>query len=262
MAADPGGATTLDLGASAAAKRAEAATMLAAEFAADTYRAARPDEAAAVAPDHALPVRAGVPDEPLLRALADLGAAAYAMSRATHLATAASGPAVLIAATRAADATAAAVSEAVAAVLAEPTPEGPAASERLAHAAARACHLAGDALEAQPRRARDGGLIVHHPTVPFPPSWRALLDDLHHHLVDTPHPGDAEPHAHGSRAALLAAARAARDAAEHTRRAYEDCSFDTPAARGSCRAARLSVLATTYCGWEALRRATHARPPS
>jgi len=244
----------------AAARRAEAAALDAAEFACEAYKATLPDpEQNEVRPDHELPVTAGEPDQPLVSAVADLGATAYAAARAAHLCAEGGSLAAAPSAARAAEAAAQAAKLGVDALLAEGTPEGPTLCQHLAHASALAAQVAAEALAPYPPpppRQLLMGDPHHHLHVAFPASWKRLTEELSRRLGETPTTAPDEPlPPTGTPEALWRAACVARDAADLARRAHERCGAESPGARASLRAARIAALACTYTGWAALQAA-------
>ena len=238
-----------------AARRAEVAALSVAEFAWEAYTTTVPETGHADAqPDHPLPVASGEPEAPLVHAVADLAAAAYAAGRAAHLAAEEGSSDAAGAAARAADAVADAARLGVDALIAEGESGAAAACERLAHAAAHGAHRAAEALLPYPApQALTAWVERHHAPVPYPASWQRLNDDLTHRLLQQPPSTPGTNARLGSREALLAAARAACAAAGHCRDAYAGAGADHPAARASGRAARIAALAASYAGWAAYR---------
>jgi hypothetical protein len=208
-------------------------------------------------PDIAAPLHGGAPDAPLLSALEDLGATAYAAARAVHFSSAASRPELATLVTEVALATVHAVDLGMQAAAHRDDVSGLRLRVDLAHVCAGVTHRIADALDQEapvtPWILSGGG----RPPVPFPPSWRRLntllseaiqtetLKKQHEPVTETALAGPAA-------SSRLDAARAARDAVERVLRSYARCRITSATARLLCRCARRAARATSHAGFAAL----------
>jgi hypothetical protein len=238
-------------------RAAEMAALRSAALASDTCERAGGDRVHDWSAEVAAPLRGGVPETPLLRAVEDLGSTAYAAARALHFSTiAGSQPEVARLATDVAVATAQAVDLAVKAAAHRTDVTGLWLRVDLAHACAGITHRVADALDAgAPPRPLAGAAGGRSP-VPFPPSWRRLTALLSQ-AIRTParredEPVTDTPHAGPAVGVRLDAARAARDAAERAMRSYDRCRVTSATMRLLCRCARRAARATTHAGFAAL----------
>jgi len=237
----------------------EAAALRTAAVAGEAY-----EEAAAVPsfrPDMGAPLRGGVPDAPLVSAVGDLAAAAHAAARAIHFVVAATPPHHPAATATLAGAVTGAAELAVRAAALRDDLAGIRLRVELAHAAALAAHSAADALSDDEGRSpasgprRTDARWLRSPVVAFPASSRRLIRLLSEHIgSETARYGGREAGLdHGSVHARLAAACAARDAAEHAMRAYDRCHVTSAPVRVTCRVARLASRASAHAGFAVLK---------
>jgi hypothetical protein len=216
-------------------------------------------------PDIGAPLRGGVPVAPLVDAVGDLAATAYATARAIHFAVGAT-PVHQPAATSAlAAAVEGAVELAIRAAGHRHDEEGARLRVDLAHAAARAAHSAAGALggDDEPRQEPAGRVgAVRGPSLPsFPPSSRRLIELLSQAISGEAAHLMPDGEGDGGRARMrIDAARAACDAARNAMRAYDRCVVSGAPMRLTGRVARLAARASAVAGFAALTGTPSGRP--
>lgn len=237
-----------DSGSRAAARRAEAAALQAADRACEAYRSTLSDSLRdTVRPDRVVAVVDGAPGDALATAVADLGSAAYAAARAAHLAVEAGREAEVRRTSEVAQSAAAAADQGVIAMARRDAPDAATQAVRMAHAAAMVAHLTADALESYGAIALPSSLLVatDHPSVPFPPSWRRRIERLAEQCASV-QPSEVA-HDELRRAAMSACA-----AAQHALQAYMHAGKGSAVSRALGRVTRIAALAACYAGAAAL----------
>jgi hypothetical protein len=247
-----------DSGARAAARKAEVAALRAADLACDAYRATLDVKLQdTVRPDRVVAVVEGAPGDALGTAVADLGSAAFAAARATHLAVEAGSEDDARRTGEVAAAAAAAAEVGATALSRRDTPGAAVRVVRLAHAAAMVAHLSADALEAFGAAAPSVSLsgFTDRPAVPFPASWRHRIERLSRNCT-------ASQSSQAAGDELHTASVAACSAAQRALHVYARTGHGTVVARTVCRVTRIAALAACYAGVAALEMRASTEAPA
>lgn len=233
----------------AGVRRAEAVALLAADAACDAYRETLDEsQRDTVSPERVIAVVRGGPGDALASAVADLGSTAFAAARAAHLA----AEAASLEDARRAGELAESAAEAARAGAHALSSHDAAGLVTLCHAAAMTAHLAADALDAFGGTAASSSVLERQdgPPVPFPPSWRACIDDSSSRLAAMRRRA-IEPVGDASRD-LIEGAEAATSAASHALRTYQRSGHGTGVSRAVGRVTRIAALGSAYAAGAAL----------